>query len=159
MLKCIWIAVAVIVLDQFTKQWASTALQLSDPVPVIPFVNLTLMHNTGAAFSFLSDAAGWQRWFFSALALIVSVAIIAWLKKLHAGQTWLAVALALVLGGALGNVWDRLWLGYVVDFIDVYYGTWHWPAFNVADSAITVGAIMLVIDGLFGGRGSKERNP
>jgi signal peptidase II len=155
MLRWLWLAVAVIAADQITKELATAYLTLHDPVPVVPFFNLTLMHNTGAAFSFLANSGGWQRWFFVVLAVAISAGIVVWLKRLGPGQTWLAVALALVLGGALGNVWDRLLLGYVVDFIDIYYGTWHWPAFNVADSAITVGAIMLIIDAL---RGEKAEN-
>lgn len=150
MLKWLWISGLVIVLDQLTKLWASSALEYGDPVPVIPFFNLTLMHNTGAAFSFLSQAGGWQRWFFALVAIAVSSILILWLKRLNASQRWLAVALALVLGGALGNVFDRVYYGYVIDFIDVYYGRWHWPAFNVADSAIFVGAVMLIIDSLRG---------
>ncbi len=120
-------------------------LDLHQPVPVIPFLNLTLTHNTGAAFSFLSDAGGWQRWFFAGLTIVVSIIIVVWLTRLKPGQRWLPVSLSLVLGGALGNLWDRLAIGAVVDFIDVYYGTWHWPAFNLADSAICVGAVMLVV--------------
>ncbi len=120
-------------------------LDLHQPVPVIPFLNLTLTHNTGAAFSFLSDAGGWQRWFFAGLTIVVSIIIVVWLTRLKPGQRWLPVSLSLVLGGALGNLWDRLVIGAVVDFIDVYYGTWHWPAFNLADSAICVGAVMLVV--------------
>ena len=152
MLKWVWLSVAVVVLDQGTKLLASHSLELHQPVSLIPMLNLTLMHNTGAAFSFLSDAGGWQRWLFAAVALVISALVIAWIRKLEAGQSWLAVALALVLGGALGNVWDRITLGYVVDFIDVYYGRWHWPAFNIADSAITIGAAMLIIDSLWGHR-------
>lgn len=151
MLKWLWLSVGVIVLDQSTKALASAHLVLHEPIPMLPLCNLTLMHNTGAAFSFLSQAGGWQRWFFVAVAVTVSGALIWWLRQLRSGQTWLAVALALVLGGALGNVWDRIMLGYVVDFIDVYYGDWHWPAFNVADSAITVGATLLLIDAVRGG--------
>ncbi len=120
-------------------------LDLHQPVPVIPFLNLTLTHNTGAAFSFLSDAGGWQRWFFAGLTIVVSIIIVVWLARLKPGQRWLPVSLSLVLGGALGNLWDRLAIGAVVDFIDVYYRTWHWPAFNLADSAICVGAVMLVV--------------
>jgi signal peptidase II len=93
----------------------------------------------------LSDAGGWQRWFFAALTIVVAIIIVAWLMRLRPGQRWLAAALSLVLGGALGNLWDRLVIGAVVDFIDVYYGSWHWPAFNLADSAICVGAVMLVV--------------
>lgn len=155
MLKWLWLAAVMVAMDQVTKQVASAYLGLHDPVPVVPMLNLTLMHNTGAAFSFLSEAGGWQRWFFVALALGVSAGIAVWLKRLSPGQTWLAVSLALVLGGAVGNLWDRVALGYVVDFIDVYYQQWHWPAFNVADIAISVGAAMLVIDSLRGERRSK----
>lgn len=148
MLKWLWLSVAVIALDQITKALASAHLVLEVPVPLLPFFNLTLMHNSGAAFSFLSSAGGWQRWFFVVIALAVSVALIWWLRQLQRSQLCLALALALVLGGALGNVWDRIMLGYVVDFVDLYYGSRHWPAFNVADAAITVGAVLLLLDAL-----------
>jgi len=146
MLRWLWLSVVVIALDQASKVWASASLQFQEPVAVIPFFNLTLMHNYGAAFSFLAAAGGWQRWFFAGIALVVSIAIALWLKRLGPGKRWEAASLALVLGGALGNLWDRLTLGYVVDFFDVYYGPHHWPAFNIADSAITVGAVMLALD-------------
>ncbi|PKM43211.1 MAG: signal peptidase II [Gammaproteobacteria bacterium HGW-Gammaproteobacteria-1] len=154
MLKWLWLSVSVIALDQITKALASAQLVLHEPVAVLPTFNLTLMHNSGAAFSFLSQAGGWQRWFFVAVAVGVSLALGWWLQQLQRGQRWLAISLALVLGGALGNVWDRIVLGYVVDFVDLYYGDWHWPAFNVADSAITVGAIMLLLDAVRGERRS-----
>jgi signal peptidase II len=156
MLKWLWVSGLVIMLDQLTKWWASTALNYAEPVPLVPFLNLTLMHNTGAAFSFLSQAGGWQRWFFALVAVAVSVLLTLWLRRLSAGQRWLAVALTLVLGGALGNVIDRIYFGYVIDFIDVYYQGWHWPAFNVADSAISVGAAMLIIDAFRGERQDKS---
>lgn len=146
MLKWLGLSAVVITLDQISKHYASALLQLHEPVGVVPLFNLTLMHNEGAAFSFLSSAGGWQRWFFTVLALVVSGVIVQWLRRLQPSETWLAAALALIVGGALGNVWDRIQLGYVVDFIDIYYGTWHWPAFNVADSAITVGAVILIIE-------------
>ncbi|MDX1253175.1 MAG: signal peptidase II [Gammaproteobacteria bacterium] len=146
MMKWLWLSLVVIVLDQATKFLASGMLILHQPVAVLPFFNLTLMHNTGAAFSFLHDASGWQRWFFAVLALIVSVMLVLWLRRLQPQERWLATALTLVLGGALGNLVDRLMYGYVVDFIQLYYQDWYYPAFNVADSAITVGAVMLVID-------------
>jgi signal peptidase II len=145
----LWVTVVVIVLDQLTKILASSNLGLHESVAVMPFFNFTLAHNTGAAFSFLSNASGWQRWFFTLIALVISVAICVWLRRLTSSDRWMSVSLTLVLGGALGNLWDRLTLGYVIDFLDFYYGSWHWPAFNIADSAITVGAVMLVIDGLF----------
>jgi signal peptidase II len=150
MLKWLWLSAVVIVLDLATKALASSQLVLHEPVPVFPGFNITLMHNTGAAFSLLSEASGWQRWFFTLIAIVVSVGIIIWLRRLGREQRWLAVALALILGGALGNLYDRLTLGYVVDFIQVYYDKWSWPAFNIADSAISVGAVILVLDSLWG---------
>ncbi len=152
MLRWLWLSALIVVLDQGSKQLASAYLELGQPVPVVPYFYLTLLHNTGAAFSFLSSAGGWQRWFFAVLALVVSTVLVVWLARLPRDSRWLALALALVLGGALGNVVDRVVLGYVVDFIQVYlpFLPWRifnpWPAFNVADSAISVGAVMLVID-------------
>lgn len=150
MLKWLWVSLVVIVLDQMSKFIASGMLILHDPVAVLPFFNLTLMHNTGAAFSFLAGASGWQRWFFTVLAMIVSVVLVVWLRRLQPQDKWMAAALALVLGGAVGNLIDRVMYGYVVDFIQLYYKDWYYPAFNIADSAITVGAVMLVIDTLRG---------
>jgi signal peptidase II len=146
MLKWLWVTAVVIVLDLWTKSIASSALEFRHSVDVFPGFKFTLMHNEGAAFSFLNDAGGWQRWFFTVIALGVSGFIVVWLKKLPKDQVWMAVALSLILGGALGNVYDRITLGYVVDFIDVYYGDAHWPAFNIADSAICIGAVMFLID-------------
>jgi signal peptidase II len=145
MLKWLWLSLLVILLDQGTKYLAVNELQLYEPVAVLPFFNFTLAYNSGAAFSFLADAGGWQRWFFVALALAISAGLVVWLYRLQANVWGEAVAIALILGGALGNVIDRLWHGHVIDFIDVYYQSWHWPAFNVADSAITVGAVLLVL--------------
>jgi signal peptidase II len=146
MLKWLWLSVVIVTLDQISKHYAGALLQLHEPVGVMPLFNLTLMHNQGAAFSFLSSAGGWQRWFFTVLALVVSGVIVQWLRRLQSSQAGLAAALSLIVGGALGNAWDRIQLGYVVDFVDIYYGTWHWPAFNIADSAITVGAVILIIE-------------
>ena len=150
MLRWLWLALVVIVLDQLTKYWADATLQLYWPKEIMPGLNFTLSYNTGAAFSFLADAGGWQRWFFIALALGVAAFIITWLRRLKHEDLWTVIALTLILGGALGNVWDRVYIGHVIDFIDVYFQGWHWPAFNVADSAITIGAVMMVIDGLRG---------
>lgn len=156
MLKWLWLSVLVVVLDLASKAVATHYLVLYQPLPVFPGFNWTLAHNSGAAFSFLSNESGWQRWFFSVISLVVSIGITIWIKRLAPTQAWLAVALALVLGGAIGNLWDRVTLGYVVDFIDVYYQQNHWPAFNIADSAICVGAVILVIDSLRGDRNSNE---
>jgi len=145
-------------LDLATKAVASHYLVLYQPVPVFPGFNWTLAHNSGAAFSFLASESGWQRWFFSVIALVVSIGITIWMKRLPSTQTWLAVALALVLGGAIGNLWDRVTLGYVVDFIDVYYQQSHWPAFNIADSAISIGAVLLIIDSFRGERDEVAKN-
>ncbi|HWP94154.1 MAG TPA: signal peptidase II [Gammaproteobacteria bacterium] len=150
-LRWLWLAALVVALDQWTKALVLAYFAPYDTLAVLPHVNLTLRFNTGAAFSLLADAGGWQRWFFVSLALAVSAGILIWLTRLPArGQHWLACALALVLGGAIGNVIDRIVHGHVVDFIELYYGRFYWPAFNVADSAITAGAVMLVLDGLFG---------
>ena len=154
-LKWLWLTTLVVILDLWTKNLASQHLQMYDPIAVISGFNLTLMHNTGAAFSFLGDAGGWQRWFFICLTLIVSTFIVNWLYGLKANQRWIAASLAMILGGALGNLWDRVTLGYVVDFIDISISflPWRifnpWPAFNIADSAITIGASMLIIDAIW----------
>lgn len=153
MLRWLWLALVVIVADQITKYIADSQLQLYWPLEVMPGFNLTLSYNTGAAFSFLADAGGWQRWFFISLALGVSAFIIMWVRRLGREERWMAIALTLILGGAVGNVIDRIFIGHVIDFIDLYYGSWHWPAFNIADSAITIGAVMMVIDSF---RGQKK---
>lgn len=149
MFKWLTLSLVIILLDQVTKHFASHILSMYQPIPIVPGFNLTLMHNTGAAFSFLSQAGGWQRWFFIGIASVVSIVIIVWMNGLPKNKYWLLTALALILGGAIGNVCDRIILGYVIDFIEVYYGDMFWPAFNIADSAITIGAIMLIIDSLF----------
>lgn len=146
------LALVVVALDQFTKGLASSELVYGRPVAVFSWFNLTLQHNTGAAFSFLSDAGGWQRWFFTVVAVVISAALVAWLSLAERGQWLLALSLALILGGALGNLWDRLSLGYVVDFISVHYGGWYFPAFNIADSAITVGAGCMLLDSFLAAR-------
>ena len=150
-LQWLWLTFLIIALDQLTKIWVSQTLALYESVEVFTFFNLTLVHNTGAAFSFLASAGGWQRWLLTVLAFTVSLIIVIWLSRLKAGEHhWLAIALALVLGGAIGNLTDRVIYGYVIDFLDFYYKTWHWPAFNVADSAISIGAFILLIDAIKG---------
>jgi signal peptidase II len=145
----LWLSVLVIVLDQGTKWLAQGMLEYGMPNPVLPVFDLTLLYNRGAAFSFLADAGGWQRWFFALVALVVSVALVIWMKRTARVHWWLGMGLALLLGGALGNLYDRVVLGYVVDFIAVHYKSSYFPAFNLADSAITLGAILLVVDTLF----------
>ncbi|MEM6579913.1 MAG: signal peptidase II [Pseudomonadota bacterium] len=145
------LAVLVVVLDQVTKALANTQLEYGLPVEVFSWFNLTLQYNTGAAFSFLANAGGWQRYFFSIVALVISMVLVVWLYRMPREQKLLGLALALILGGALGNVWDRIALGHVVDFISVHYGGWYFPAFNIADSAISVGAVFMIYDSLFGG--------
>lgn len=150
------VSAAVVALDQWTKQWAERELLFGHATAVTPWFDLTLAYNRGAAFSFLHDMGGWQRWFFATIAALVSLVIIAWLWRLGSRQKVLALGLALILGGALGNLYDRLALGHVVDFISLHYGPYYWPAFNVADSAITCGALLLIIDMLLQGRVQKE---
>lgn len=149
-LRWLWLSALIIVLDQITKTIANSYLTLHESIEIMPLVNLTLAYNEGAAFSFLSDAGGWQRWFFTVLAIAVSGMLIVWLRRLSPSEKFIAIALALILGGAIGNVIDRVHLGYVIDFVDIYYGQAHWPAFNVADGAISIGAVMLLWDALRG---------
>lgn len=148
-LRWLILSLAVIGLDQLSKWYVVQHLTLTEPVHVLPVFDLTLLHNTGAAFSFLADESGWQRWFFTVLALGVSALIVTWLYRLPRAQRWTGAALALVVGGALGNVIDRMRLGYVVDFIHLHWQYWYFPAFNVADSAISIGAVMLALEILF----------
>jgi len=169
MLKWLWISLVVVVLDQVTKSLSVDQLVYQQAVEIIPGFNFTLMHNYGAAFSLFSEHSGWQRWFFSIVAVAVSVGIIIWMKRLPLEHKITAIALALILGGAIGNVWDRLTLGYVIDFIDVYYpaascvigfyklgAECHWPAFNIADSSIFVGACLLIFDSLRHGKEAQK---
>lgn len=140
------LSAVVFVLDQLVKWWVIQEFALYQQLPVLPFFSLTLAYNTGAAFSFLGDASGWQRWFLSGIAVIVSVMLIGWLKQLRSGENWQACSLSLILGGALGNLIDRLLHGHVTDFLLFYYKNWYFPAFNLADTAITVGAAILILD-------------
>jgi len=144
-----WLAwsLVVVLVDQFTKVLVLGYYQLGDSHPVTSFFNLVRVHNHGAAFSFLASSGGWQRWLFTGIGIGAAVLII-WLLRSHPGQKLFAFALASILGGALGNVIDRLLHGYVVDFLDFYWKNWHFPAFNIADSAITLGAICLILDEL-----------
>jgi signal peptidase II len=145
-IRWVWLSIVIVILDQLTKIYIDQQFQLYESLAVMPGLNITYVQNTGAAFSFLRDAGGWQRWFFIVVSSGVSIALLIWLYGLPGGKRWLAIALALILGGAVGNLIDRVLYGYVIDFIDVYYNSWHWPAFNVADAAISIGAVMLIID-------------
>lgn len=145
-LRFLWLAILVFVLDQLSKHWIVANLEPYQAIQYSPFFNLTHVYNYGAAFSFLSDAGGWQRWFFTLIALGVSGLLLWWLKESTRQQVLLPVAFSLILGGALGNVYDRMLHGYVIDFLVFYYQDWYWPAFNVADSAICLGAILLIVD-------------
>ncbi len=144
-----WLALSalVILLDQISKYFIASAFQLYESSPVFSWFNLVLAHNTGAAFSFLADKPGWQREFFSALSVVITIVLL-WMLRGHHRNRLLSTALALVIGGALGNLIDRVRFGYVVDFIDWHVGDHHWPAFNIADSAICIGAVLLVLDSL-----------
>lgn len=146
------LALLIIVLDQVTKGMAEQYLEYGRPVVLTSWFNLTLQYNPGAAFSFLSDAGGWQRYFFSAIAVVISAVLVVWLYRLPTGQRLLPLSLALILGGAIGNLWDRVALGHVVDFISVHYGGYFFPAFNIADSAITVGAVLMILDSVLAPR-------
>lgn len=140
------LALVIVGLDQWTKVLADTQLQYGNPIKILPMFNLMLQYNQGAAFSFLSDAGGWQRWLFAAISLVVSVALVIWIYRLKASEKMLAIALVFILGGAIGNLWDRVLLGHVIDFISVHYQQRYFPAFNLADSAITLGAFLMILD-------------
>jgi len=142
-LRHLAIATIILLLDQLSKWLALSNLQLGIPEPVLPFMNWLLLLNPGAAFSFLAQGSGWQRWFFTIVGLVACVYIV-WLLRKSQNDKMLCVALSLILGGALGNVLDRMMYGAVVDFIDLHYANWHWPAFNIADSAICIGAALII---------------
>lgn len=142
----LWLAVLAVILDQVTKVAAEQLLTFAQPVYLLPVLDFTLLYNKGAAFSFLADQPGWQRWFFTTISVGVSIMLVVWIKRLPRGAVWLPIALALILGGAIGNLIDRVVYGHVVDFISVHWNNKYFPAFNIADSAITLGAIMMVLD-------------
>lgn len=152
MLKWLWLSLLVLILDQASKLTIDASMQLFESIPLLPGFNLTYVHNTGAAFSFLSEAGGWQRWLFAGLAVVMSSIIAIWLLRLQKHETLMASALSLVLGGAIGNLIDRIAYGYVIDFLDVYYQDWHWPAFNIADSAICIGVGLMLLESFGVGR-------
>ncbi|WJW75098.1 signal peptidase II [Thiohalobacter sp. IOR34] len=157
MLRYLWLSVLVLLADQLSKQLAEARLAAGQVVELTGWFNLRLAYNRGAAFSFLGEAGGWQRWLFIGVGLLAVGAILLWLHGLRAGDRLLAWALALILGGALGNLVDRVLYGHVVDFIDWHYAGWHWPAFNLADAAISLGVVLLLGSGLLSGRAEQQR--
>ncbi len=142
----LWLSFFVVIVDQATKAYVISAVKMRDAIELLPILDIVYLENTGAAFSMLADAAGWQRYFFILLALVVSVVLMVWLRRIRADQMILAVGLSLILGGALGNVIDRVVHGYVVDFIYFHWRSWYFPAFNIADTAISIGAGCLLLD-------------
>lgn len=157
-MKWLWLTGLVIILDQITKIFTDNALDYGVQNAVFAGFNLTLLYNEGAAFSFLSDAGGWQRWFFIVLSSAVSLFIFFWLRKADKNNKILLAALSLILGGALGNLIDRSIYGHVIDFIQVYYDVYYWPAFNIADSAISIGAGLLILDMFLNGNNEDKTN-
>ncbi len=145
-LRWIWLAVIMLIVDQVSKQMVVAMMDYRESIAVIPFFNLTYVHNPGAAFSFLADQGGWQRWFFSGIAFVVSIVLVVWMAKTPKKDTFISIAFALILSGAIGNLIDRFMFGYVIDFLDFYVGDKHWPAFNIADSAIFIGAAMMLLE-------------
>lgn len=155
-LRWLWLAVLAFILDQASKLAVVKSLPFGYPgVEITPFFNLVHVYNKGAAFSFLADQGGWQRWFFAVLAFAICGLLIHWLRKQSVTERWSGIAYSLIIGGALGNVFDRLVLGHVVDFLDFYWGRAHWPAFNLADTFIFIGAAMIVLDGFRSSKGEQ----
>lgn len=145
-LSWLWISLLIVILDQLSKLWITQTLSIHQSIAILPFLNFTLLHNEGAAFSFLANAGGWQRWLFVSLTAVITTILLIWLSKISRQQRLIALSLTLVIGGAIGNLIDRALYGYVVDFIDVYYQQWHWYTFNIADSAISIGVTLLLLD-------------
>jgi signal peptidase II len=155
--RWLWLAALVFVADIGIKLLVMNNMGYgwSNRIEVLPFFNLLYVHNYGAAFSFLSDQAGWQRWLFTAMAFGVSAMLVYWMRQLPSNARWSNIAYAAIIGGALGNVFDRILHGFVVDYLDFYWGTYHWPAFNIADMAIVTGAAMIILESVF----SKDEQP
>jgi signal peptidase II len=156
-LRLLWISVLVVVLDQIAKLVAQASLPLHQLVDVIPGFDWYLTYNKGAAFSFLADAGGWQRWFFTITTIVISLVIFFWIKQVPKQEKITAVSLCLILGGAIGNLIDRIYLGYVIDYIQVWLGNYPWPAFNIADAAISVGATVLILSSFIGSENSTAK--
>ncbi|MDI5840689.1 signal peptidase II [Shewanella xiamenensis] len=156
-LRWYWVVVLVFLADQLSKQWVLANFDLFESVQLLPFFNFTYVRNYGAAFSFLSEAGGWQRWLFTLVAVGFSTLLTVWLRKQAASLWKLNLAYTLVIGGALGNLIDRLMHGFVVDFIDFYWGKSHYPAFNIADSAIFIGAVLIILDSFFNSKSEQDK--
>ena len=156
-LRWLWLTLLCLVLDQITKQWVAGSFDLYESVSVLPIFSLTYVHNLGAAFSFLADQGGWQRWFFTAIAAIASIIFIVWLAKTPKSQKLLSIAFALMLSGALGNLIDRVLFGYVIDFLDFHWSGNHFPAFNVADSMIFIGAALMILESFISEQNATEK--
>ena len=154
----LWLSALVVLLDQASKFAVLLNFRAYEVLTIWPVFNLTLVFNTGAAFSFLSDAGGWQRWFFVLVAVVISLVMVVWLRRLQPGERLTGYGLAFIIGGAVGNLIDRLWLGKVVDFLQWHWQEWYWPAFNLADSAITLGVVLLLIEGLFTAQPRGDKN-
>jgi signal peptidase II len=156
-LHWLWLSALIVVSDQLSKAWIVANFELYDRLQLLPFFGITRLHNTGAAFSFLAGAGGWQRWFFILIAVAVTALVCVWLQRMRRrGQGWLAASLALIVGGAVGNVIDRVFRGHVVDFLSFHWERWFFPAFNVADAAITVGAVLLIIESFTEGKRKRK---
>lgn len=156
-LRWLWLALVMLIADQVTKQAVVALMDYRESIAVLPYFNLTYVHNPGAAFSFLADQGGWQRWFFTAIAAGVSLMLVVWMAKTPKQDKAISIAFALILSGAVGNLIDRVMFGYVIDFLDFYVGNKHWPAFNIADSAIFIGAAIMIFDAFKGD--SKKDSP
>ena len=154
-LRWLWLVLVVIVVDFASKQWVMNNMMLHETQPLMPYLNLFYAHNYGAAFSFLADKGGWQRWFFAGIAIGICVILAVMMYRSRATQKLNNIAYALIIGGALGNLFDRLWHGFVVDMIDFYVGDWHFATFNLADTAICVGAALIVLEGFLPSRDKK----
>ncbi|HAS14548.1 MULTISPECIES: signal peptidase II [Idiomarina] len=158
-LRFLWLTLLLVVVDQITKIWVAGEFELYESRVVIEgLFNFTYVHNYGAAFSFLSDGGGWQRWFFTVIAIAISAVLLIWMRRNPVGLWRQNLAFSLILAGAIGNVADRLMYGYVIDFFDVHYQGWHWPAFNVADMAITIGAALMLLEAFFDNRRDKAED-
>ena len=155
-LSWLWLTLLLLIIDQVTKHLVTSSMDLYDSINVLPFFNITYVHNPGAAFSFLADQGGWQRWFFTAIATIASIIFVIWLAKTPKQNKLLCIAFAMLLSGAFGNLIDRVLFGYVIDFLDFYWNANHWPAFNVADSAIFIGAALMIIDSFTSSENNNE---